>query len=66
MTTKILDASDNVACQAFALCGNAAEGAVRHPVLGAYLSCSRCAKRLEQPLEPAEITFETTFDGTGR
>jgi hypothetical protein len=57
--TKILEASDNVACQAFALCENAAEGACRHPVLGAYLSCARCAERLEQTLEPAEITFET-------
>ena len=55
--TKALDASDNVACQAFALCGQPAEGAVRHPVLGAYLACPRCAAKLEQALEPAEIEF---------
>ena len=57
MTAKILDASDNVACQAFARCDRPAEGAVRHPVLDAYLSCQRCADRLEQTLEPAEIEF---------
>ena len=57
--TKILEASDNVACQAFAQCENAAEGACRHPVLGAYLSCSRCAEKLEKELQSAEITFET-------
>ena len=56
--TKILEASDNVACQAFALCENAAEGACDHPVLGAYLSCQRCADRLEKELKPAEIEFE--------
>ena len=54
---KILEASDNVACQAFALCDRPAEGAVEHPVLGAYLSCARCAARLEQTLQPAEIEF---------
>jgi hypothetical protein len=58
MVTKILEASDNVTCQAFALCDRPAEGAVRHPVLGAYLSCARCAAKLEADLEPAEITFE--------
>jgi hypothetical protein len=57
--TKILEASDNVACQAFALCENAAEGACEHPVLGAYLSCQRCADRLEKTLQPAEIEFTT-------
>ena len=41
---KILEASDNVACQAFARCGNAAEGACEHPVLGWYLS-ARAARR---------------------
>jgi hypothetical protein len=55
MTVKILEASDNVACHAFALCDRPAEGVVRHPVLGAYLSCARCAERLEKTLEPAEI-----------
>ena len=54
-TTKILEASDNVA---FALCDRAAEGACEHPVLGAYLSCARCAEKLEKTLEPAEVTFE--------
>lgn len=56
---KILEASDNVACQAFAMCDRPAEGACRHPALGAYLSCSRCAERLEKELEPAEIEFES-------
>lgn len=55
---KILEASDNVACQAFAKCGNAAEGACSHPILGAYLSCRRCADKLEKTLEPALIEFE--------
>jgi hypothetical protein len=58
MITKILEASDNVACQAFALCDRPAEGACNHPVLGHYLSCARCAEKLEKTLEPAEITFE--------
>lgn len=54
-TTKILDAGDNVRCQAFALCDLPAEGACTHPVLGAYLSCARCAEKLGKTLEPAEI-----------
>ena len=54
---KILEASDNVRCQAFALCERPAEGACRHPVLGAYLSCAPCAQRLEKTLEPAEVEF---------
>jgi hypothetical protein len=58
-TVKILEASDNVACQAFARCDRPAEGACRHPVLGGYLSCARCAELLEQTLEPAEIEFTT-------
>lgn len=57
---KILEASDNVACQAFARCGNAAEGACEHPVLGWYLSCARCAEKLEKKLEPAEVDFKVT------
>jgi hypothetical protein len=56
--TKILEASDNVACQAFAKCEDAAEGVCRHPILGLYLSCARCAEKLEKKLEPAEIEFE--------
>jgi hypothetical protein len=56
--TKILEASDNVACQAFAKCDRAAEGACEHPILGWYLSCARCATKLEKELEPAEIEFE--------
>jgi hypothetical protein len=55
--TKILEASDNVACQAFALCDRPAEGCVQHPALGAYLACARCATKLEMALEPAEIEF---------
>lgn len=57
-TTKILEASDNVACQAFALCDRAAEGACEHTVLGQYLSCARCAERLGQTLQQVEIIFE--------
>ena len=56
---KILEASDNVACQAFARCENAAEGACSHPILGAYLSCARCAAKLEKELQSAEIMFES-------
>jgi hypothetical protein len=58
MTTKILEASDRVACQAFVFCDRPAEGACDHPVLGSYLSCARCAEKLEKTLEPAAITFE--------
>lgn len=57
-TTKILDASDRVRCQAFAYCDQPAEGMIRHPVLGAYVACPRCAARLGQELEPAELSIE--------
>lgn len=51
-----LTAADNVACQAFALCDRAAEGAVKHPILTAYLSCARCAEKLEADLIEATVT----------
>lgn len=54
-----LDASHNVACQSFALCDRAAEGAYPHPVLTAVLSCKRCADRLGIDLEPASVTLDS-------
>jgi hypothetical protein len=50
-----LSADDNVACQAFARCENAAEGAYAHPILGAVLSCRRCAEVLTENLQPAGV-----------
>jgi hypothetical protein len=58
MSTHILTAEDNVACQAFALCTRPAVGAVSHPILTAYLSCQECADKLEVKTEPVEITKE--------
>jgi hypothetical protein len=48
----------NVACQSFALCDRAATGGYAHPVLGAVLSCQRCADKLEQTLEPASVSAD--------
>ena len=36
-----------VACGYFALCENAAEGAIPHPVLDAVPACRRCIDRYE-------------------
>ncbi len=47
--------SDSVGCQAFALCDRAAVGAYAHPVLGAVLSCQRCADRLGEALETVSV-----------
>lgn len=52
---EALNPTHNVRCQAFARCENAAEGACAHPVLGAYLSCARCATKLENTLHPCRV-----------
>lgn len=36
----------DIACEAFALCGNVADRFVAHPALVLYPSCARCAARL--------------------
>ena len=48
-----------IACQAFALCENAATGVIAHPILDYVPCCERCARRLESELIPAEFTEET-------
>jgi hypothetical protein len=58
MSIRLLTTEDNVACQAFALCTRPAVGAVRHPILIAYLSCQECADKLEVKIESVEITKE--------
>jgi hypothetical protein len=51
----LLSEDHSVACQAFARCENAATGGYAHPILGAVLSCARCAERLDEALQPASI-----------
>lgn len=40
------DAGYPFACEAFALCENAATVALRHPVLTAVPACDRCAEKI--------------------
>lgn len=53
---RLLTESDRVACQAFALCDRPATGGYPHPILGAVLSCERCASKLDETLESVSVT----------
>jgi hypothetical protein len=56
MSPTTLNADHNITCQSFAMCDRPATGAYRHPILGAVLSCQRCADKLEQTLRPVVVS----------
>lgn len=47
--------STEIACEAFALCDRAADGAYAHPALSWVPSCTRCAEKLGETLVPIEV-----------